>query len=143
MCSIARALEIVGERWTLLIIRDALLGLRRFDEFRDSLGIARNTLTDRLNRLVEHGIFERVRYQERPDRYEYTLTPAGQELSVPLLALMHWGDRHLAGADGPPRLTAHAGCGGPVVEQVACTGCGQAVAPHEVTTRLRSAVTGG
>ncbi|HZR94076.1 MAG TPA: helix-turn-helix domain-containing protein, partial [Gaiellaceae bacterium] len=70
-CSIARALELVGERWTLLIVRDAFLGLRRFDQFQDSLGIASNVLTSRLDRLVEAGVFERVRYQERPDRYEY------------------------------------------------------------------------
>ena len=76
-CSIARALEIVGERWTLLIVRDAFLGLRRFDEFQESLGIARNVLTDRLNRLVEEEILERVRYSERPERYEYRLTPKG------------------------------------------------------------------
>ena len=76
-CSIARALEIVGERWTLLIIRDAFLGLRRFDQFQESLGIARNVLTDRLNRLVEEGILDRVRYSERPERYEYRLTRQG------------------------------------------------------------------
>src|SRR5512133_3700822 len=73
-CSIARALEVVGERWTLLIIRDVLLGLHRFDEFQESLGIARNVLTDRLNRLVDEGVLERVLYSERPERYEYQLT---------------------------------------------------------------------
>src|SRR3982074_3115939 len=72
-CSIARALEVVGERWTLLIVRDAFLGLRRFEQFQESLGIARNVLTERLNRLVEEGILERVRYSERPERYEYRL----------------------------------------------------------------------
>ena len=86
-CSIARALEIVGERWTLLIIRDAFLGLRRFDEFQESLGIARNVLTDRLNRLVEEGILERVRYSERPERYEYHLTKKGRRLDVALAGL--------------------------------------------------------
>src|SRR5207248_7108903 len=74
-CSIARALEIVGERWTLLIVRDCFLGLRRFEELQQSLGVARNVLTDRLNRLVEEGILERVRYSERPERFEYRLTP--------------------------------------------------------------------
>jgi DNA-binding HxlR family transcriptional regulator len=81
-CSIARALEVVGERWTLLIVRDASLGLRRFDEFQENLGIARNVLTDRLNRLVGEGILERVRYCERPGRYEYRLTAKGRELNV-------------------------------------------------------------
>jgi DNA-binding HxlR family transcriptional regulator len=101
-CSIARALELVGERWTLLIVRDAFLGLRRFDEFQESLGVARNVLTDRLTRLALEGILERVRYQERPERFEYRLTEKGRELAVPLLALMQWGDRHLS--EKPPRV---------------------------------------
>lgn len=101
-CSIARALELVGERWTLLIVRDAFLGLRRFDEFQASLGVARNVLTDRLNRLVAEGILERSAYSERPPRSEYRLTAKGSELAVPLLALMQWGDKHLS--DKPPRI---------------------------------------
>jgi DNA-binding HxlR family transcriptional regulator len=93
-CSIARTLEIVGERWTLLIVRDALRGLRRFDQFQESLGIARNVLTDRLNRLVEAGILERVLYSARPARYEYHLTPKGQALGAPLAGLKAWGDTY-------------------------------------------------
>ena len=96
-CSIARALELVGERWTLLIIRDAFLGLRRFEQFQDSLGIARNVLTDRLNRLVDEGILERVAYSERPPRFEYRLTEKGRDLRVALLALMQWGDLLITG----------------------------------------------
>ncbi len=102
-CSIARALEIVGERWTLLIIRDAFLGLRRFDQFQENLGIARNVLTDRLNRLVEEGILDRVRYNERPERYEYRLTPKGRDLAVTLAGLRQWGDKYLS--EQPPRIT--------------------------------------
>ena len=101
-CSIAATLELVGERWTLLIVRDAFLGLKRFDEFQASLGIARNVLTDRLGRLVEAGIFEKVRYSERPERFEYRLTSKGRELNVALTALRQWGDKHLL--DEPPRL---------------------------------------
>jgi DNA-binding HxlR family transcriptional regulator len=101
-CSIARALEIVGERWTLLIVRDVFLGLRRFDQLQESLGIARNVLTDRLNRLVEEGILERVAYSERPTRYEYRLTEKGLELNVALTALRQWGDKYRS--DRPPRL---------------------------------------
>ncbi len=101
-CSIARALELVGERWTLLIVRDAFLGLRRFDEFQDSLGVARNVLAERLNRLVGEGILERNAYSERPPRFEYRLTEKGRDLAIPLLALMQWGDRHLS--DKPPRI---------------------------------------
>jgi DNA-binding HxlR family transcriptional regulator len=102
-CSIARALEVVGERWTLLIVRDALLGVRRFDEFQESLGIARNVLTDRLNRLVDEGILERVRYSERPERYEYRLTRKGVDLQIALAGLSQWGDKYVS--DKPPRVT--------------------------------------
>jgi DNA-binding HxlR family transcriptional regulator len=101
-CSIARALEVVGERWTLLIVRDVFLGKRRFDELQQSLGIARNVLTDRLSRLVEEGILEKVLYNERPERYEYRLTAKGLELNVALTALRQWGDKYLT--DAPPRL---------------------------------------
>jgi DNA-binding HxlR family transcriptional regulator len=101
-CSIARALEVVGERWTLLIIRDVALGLYRFDQLLDNLGIASNVLTDRLNHLVDEEILERVRYSERPERFEYRLTKKGRELGIALLALMQWGDRHLS--DKPPRI---------------------------------------
>jgi DNA-binding HxlR family transcriptional regulator len=101
-CSIARALEVVGERWTLLIVRDAFAGMRRFEHFQESLGIARNVLTDRLNRLVEEGILVRVRYSDRPERYEYRLTPKGRDLNVALTALMQWGDKYVS--PKPPRL---------------------------------------
>src|SRR3989442_14346362 len=101
-CSIARALEIVGERWTLLIVRDALLGLRRFDEFQRSLGIARKVLADRLRWLVEEGILERVPYQQRPKRYEYHLTRKGRDLHVALVGLRQWGDEYCS--EKPPLL---------------------------------------
>jgi DNA-binding HxlR family transcriptional regulator len=102
VCSIARALEVVGDRWTLLIIRDVVLGHRRFDQLSDSLAVASNVLTDRLNRLVTEGVLERVPYNERPERFEYRLTKKGGELGLVLLALMQWGDRHLS--DEPPRI---------------------------------------
>src|SRR5262245_33197716 len=101
-CSIALALEVVGERWTLLIIRDVLLGLRRFDHLRESLRIASNVLIDRLNRLVDEGVLERVLYSERPERYEYQLTKKGQDLQIVLAALAQWGDDNLS--EKPPRL---------------------------------------
>ena len=120
VCSIAAALEVLGERWTLLVVRDALLGLRRFDDFQRSLGVARNVLTDRLKRLVDAGVLDRVRYQERPERYEYQLTPMGQTLAVPVVALMQWGDRYLAGPAGPPRVVRHRECGGKVQAKLVC-----------------------
>jgi DNA-binding HxlR family transcriptional regulator len=112
-CSIARALEVVGERWTLLIVRDAFLGRRRFAEFHASLGIARNVLTDRLNRLVEEGILERVPYSERPRRFEYRLTPKGRDLHLALAGLRQWGDRYLS--EQPPTLLRRASDHRPVV----------------------------
>src|SRR5258706_2359255 len=101
-CSVASALEIVGERWTLLIIRDAFAGLSRFEEFRESLGLARNVLTDRLDKLVEHGIFERVPYGDRADRFDYRLTQKGLDLHVALVGLRQWGDKYLF--DKPPTV---------------------------------------
>jgi DNA-binding HxlR family transcriptional regulator len=112
-CSIARALEIVGERWTLLIVRDAFLGLRRFEQFQENLGIARNVLTDRLNRLVDEGILERVRYSERPERYEYRLTRKGRDLQIALAGLRQWGDKYVS--DRPPRITRRKSDKRPVV----------------------------
>lgn len=101
-CSIARALEVVGERWTLLIVRDAFLGLRRFDQFQESLGVARNVLADRLNRLVDQGIMEKVAYSERPPRFEYRLTEKGRDLHLALTGLRQWGDKYRSGE--PPTL---------------------------------------
>jgi DNA-binding HxlR family transcriptional regulator len=135
-CSIARTLEIIGERWTLLIMRDALSGLRRFEQFQDSLGIARNVLTDRLARLVEAGLLERVPYSQRPPRYEYRPTAKGQELGIALLALMAWGDRHAAPPAGPPLITQRRGCGGDVAVHLACTRCAQPVDAQAQALRL-------
>jgi DNA-binding HxlR family transcriptional regulator len=133
-CSIARTLEVVGERWTLLIIRDALLGVTRFDGFLARLPIARNVLSDRLNGLVEHGVLARVQYQDRPPRHEYVLTSRGRELTPVILSLMEWGDRHLA-PGGPPRVAEHVDCGGHVETRVVCEGCTESVPPTRVTTR--------
>jgi DNA-binding HxlR family transcriptional regulator len=101
-CSIARTLEEVGDRWTLLIVRDVSLGRHRFDQLLDSLGVASNVLTDRLTRLVDEGILERTQYSDRPPRFEYHLTRKGRDLGIPLLALMQWGDRYLS--ETPPRV---------------------------------------
>ena len=129
ICSIARALEIVGERWTLLIVRDAFLGVRRFDEFQESLGIARNVLTDRLHRLVEEGILERVRYSERPERFEYVLTRKGRDLQLALAGLRQWGDTYLS--DKPPRVLRRKSDRKPVVVAFVPKGA-DVVRPDEV-----------
>jgi DNA-binding HxlR family transcriptional regulator len=102
VCSIARTLGVVGDRWTLLVLRDLVLGLHRFEQLLISLGVASNVLSDRLNRLVAEGILERVRYSERPERFEYHLTKKGRELGVALIALMQWGDRYMS--EKPPRI---------------------------------------
>jgi DNA-binding HxlR family transcriptional regulator len=136
VCSVAWTLEVVGERWTLLIVRDALLGVSRFGTFRERLGITASVLKSRLDRLVAAGVLDRSPYHNRPVRYEYLLTPKGRELGLVVLALMHWGDQHLAGDGGPPRTARHDGCGGPVQGQLVCMTCAAQVSPDQVTTQL-------
>lgn len=134
-CSVARTLEVIGEWWTLLILRDACLGVRRFDDFQRDLGIARNILTDRLNTLVGHGVLERRRYQEHPDRFEYRLTDKGRDLVPVLVSLVRWGDRWTAGEAGPPLLLEHRACGHDVTPVLVCPHCreevtAQTMRPH-------------
>jgi DNA-binding HxlR family transcriptional regulator len=124
ICSVARALEVIGERWTILIVRDAFLGVRRFDDFQRSLGVARNVLNTRLQRLVEAGILERRRYQERPARHEYRLTEMGRDLWPAVVALMQWGDRWLGSDGGAPMVVVHRECGGGVTDRRTCADCG-------------------
>jgi DNA-binding HxlR family transcriptional regulator len=132
VCSIAATLEVVGERWSLLIVRDVLLGLRRFDEIQASLGIARNVLQTRLTRLLEHGVLEKRLYQERPARYEYRLTEKGLDLWPAIVALMNWGDRYAAPQAGAPVLLEHRGCGGAVDEHRICSACGARLSVRDV-----------
>jgi DNA-binding HxlR family transcriptional regulator len=133
-CSIARALELIGERWTLLIVRDVFLGVRRFDDFQRSLGVSRGVLADRLNRLVEGGILERRRYQESPERFEYRLTEKGRDLWPVTIALVNWGDRYEA-EHGPPRVFVHRDCGGKVTDRRTCAKCGAELDARDVEVR--------
>jgi DNA-binding HxlR family transcriptional regulator len=130
-CSIARTLELIGDRWTLLIVRDAFMGVHRFEVFQRSLGIARNVLTDRLDRLVDAGILRRQLYQERPDRYEYRLTRKGVDLWPMLITTIKWGDKHLA-SEGPPILIRHKDCGGDIDQRLHCVACGAELGPTDV-----------
>jgi DNA-binding HxlR family transcriptional regulator len=130
-CSIARALDVVGEWWTLLVIRDITFGNRRFDTIQANLGVARNVLADRLATLVEHGVLERRRYQDHPERHEYVLTDMGRDLYPVLLTLMAWGDRYLS-PDGPPGLVRHTACGHDTVPTLTCTHCGEPLGNREV-----------
>jgi DNA-binding HxlR family transcriptional regulator len=123
-CSIARALEIVGDRWTLLVHRDAYLGMKRFQEFEEELGAPKKVLTDRLQRLVDEGILERRLYQSRPARHEYLLTDKGRGLWRVLAHLLMWGDEHYVGEAGPPRLLRHRECGGRLDYSLRCKKCG-------------------
>ncbi|MBL7521165.1 helix-turn-helix transcriptional regulator [Frankia sp. CNm7] len=137
VCSIARALEVVGERWALLVIREVSLGVRRFDAIQAATGAPRAVLTDRLAGLVRAGALERVSYREEGSRtrWEYRLTPAGRELAPVLSALRQWGDRHLSGEAGPPATFTHTGCGAPVRVRHVCD------AGHVIDdTRMISAV---
>ena len=133
-CSIAATLSAVGDRWTLLILRDLFRGVRRFERLHRDLGIARNLLTDRLQRLVDLDIVYRVPYQDRPVRNEYRLTAKGIDLSPALVALMGWGDRWYA-ADGPPTVLVHDACGTPLDQAVSCPRCHEAVGPTHIRSR--------
>jgi DNA-binding HxlR family transcriptional regulator len=134
VCSAARALELVGERWSLLIIRNALFaGSTRFNDFR-RLGIATNILKNRLDRFVDADIMQRRTYSRNPEHYDYLLTDKGRELAPVIVALTEWGDRWAA-PDGPPVLYAHCVCGGRITQQTTCANCGQVHDPAEVEAR--------
>jgi DNA-binding HxlR family transcriptional regulator len=136
-CSVAQCLEVIGEWWSLLIVRDAFLGINRFDQFQERLGISRNILNQRLNWMVEHGVFEKVRYSERPPRFEYRLTAKGRDLWPVLNAMRQWGDRHLA-PDGPPMLLVHADCGHVTEAVMSCAHCGEPLTAGNVEARRGS-----
>ncbi len=130
-CSIARTLELVGERWTFLVLRDVFLGVRRFDALQRDLGVARNVLSARLDRLVGEDVLMKVPYSERPLRYEYRLTDKGLDLWPAIVELLQWGDRYAA-PNGPPVLIRHKGCGGELGERRVCTRCGEPLGARDV-----------
>ncbi len=123
-CSVARTLDAIGDRWSLLIIRDAFYGVRRFDAFQRNLGVARNILTDRLEKLIAKGVLERRQYEERPLRYEYRLTEQGRDLVGVVLAMMRWGDRWTGQGDAPVSII-HTTCGHVTEPLVSCSECGE------------------
>ena len=129
-CSIARTLDIVGEKWALLAVREVFLGNRRFDEMVRRTGAPRDTLAARLRTLTGAGILERHRYSEHPARYEYRLTAAGRDLYPVIVTLMRWGDQYLAGEAGPPLVLEHH-CGHQVTAQVVCQACGEPLEPRD------------
>ena len=133
VCSIARAIAILGDRWTLLIARECFLGITKFDDFEQRLGISRRILTERLNKLVENFILVKVPYQQSPVRLEYQLTPKGRELYPILRCIQHWGDNHLSGKEGRPSVGIHS-CGHPSDPVVVCSECREPLDHRDVRT---------
>jgi DNA-binding HxlR family transcriptional regulator len=133
-CSLAKALEVIGERWTLLVVRDAMYGVRRYGDFLAHLDIPRAVLSQRLAALVEAGVLDRRRYRDSPPRDEYILTPMGHELWLPVLALAEWGERHLT-STGPRRVFHHLACGTRIDGAARCATCGVQVPIGEAEVR--------
>ncbi|WP_231973346.1 winged helix-turn-helix transcriptional regulator [Variovorax sp. HW608] len=125
-------MSVIGDRWTLLVLRDCFLGVRRFDEFQERLDISRPMLADRLGKLVDAGVLKKVAYQESPPRYEYKLTPKGLDLHPVLMAIVHWGDVHMAGKAGRPLLHRHVGCGHLFDPVTVCSECNAALKAKDV-----------
>ena len=134
-CSVAQCLEVVGEWWSMLILRDVFLGVTRFDDFQQRLGISRNILNLRLNHLVEEGVLQKVAYSEHPPRYDYRLTDKGRDLWPVLTAMRQWGDRYAA-PDGPPLVTIHKGCGQVAEAVMVCSSCGEPLQARELRPML-------
>lgn len=134
-CSIARSVAVIGDRWTLMILRDAFLGVRRFEAFQTRLGISRTIIAERLKLLVDEGVLTKIPYQDRPVRHEYRLTPKGLDLYPVVMAIVHWGDRHHAGEAGAPLLHRHKACGCDFHPVMTCSECQAPVDAREVETR--------
>ncbi|TWP50556.1 helix-turn-helix transcriptional regulator [Lentzea tibetensis] len=133
--SVGRALDLVGERWTLLILREAFFGVRRYGQFVRNLTIPRPTLSARLKSLVEAGLLDRVPYAAEPDRFDYRLTQAGKELFPAIVILMQWGDEYVPDPDGPAVVLEHTTCGKDADAYVACRQCGEEINAQNVTAR--------
>lgn len=129
-------MDLLGDRWTPLVLREAFYGIRRFDDFQRTLGIARNTLTDRLHRLVDEGLLVKQPYQTDPVRYDYVLTEKGSDFWGVLLAMSRWGDRWLAGAAGPPVTVHHETCGHDTHAEVVCAECRAPLTFDDTALRL-------
>lgn len=134
-CSVARSVAVIGDRWTLMILRDCFLGVRRFEDFERRLGISRSIIADRLRLLEREGVLRREAYQERPRRFEYRLTDKGLDLHPVIMAIVHWGDTHYAGEAGPPLIHRHRACGCDFAPVTTCSACGAPVTARDVEVR--------
>lgn len=132
VCSIAATLEVVGDPWTLLILRDAFAGVRRFEQWQERLGVARNVLAARLKSLVGYGVLDKIQYSEHPPRCEYVLTPKGRDLWSVMVTMAAWGDRHVYSCGGPMNFV-HDACGQQFSPQLVCEACGEPVGPADLT----------
>jgi DNA-binding HxlR family transcriptional regulator len=130
-CSVAQCLEVVGEWWSMLILRDVFLGVSRFDQFKERLGISRNVLNQRLNRLVGAGVLKKVPYSTHPPRFDYRLTDKGRDLWPVLTTMREWGDKYAA-PNGPPLELIHKGCGHAAETSITCSACGESIGPRDV-----------
>jgi DNA-binding HxlR family transcriptional regulator len=133
-CSVARTIAIIGDRWTLLILRECFLRTRRFEGFQSALGITRHLLAERLKKLVRTGILRRIPYQESPIRHEYILTQKGLDLYPIIMAIVHWGDTHMVDERGRPLLHEHRKCGKIFNPVMVCSECGEPLHAKEVVT---------
>ena len=132
-CSIAQCLEVVGDWWTMLVIRDVFLGVTRFDDIQERLGISRNVLHQRLSSLVDHGVLRKVPYQQHPERFDYKLTEKGVDLWHVLTAMRQWGDRWYPAPGGAPaEIVHHSGCGERIVVDTVCGTCGERVGARDL-----------
>ena len=132
-CSIARSLAVAGEPWSPLVLRDVWVGINRFDDIQRDLGISRKVLSERLASLIEHGVLQRVPYQDKPARYDYYTTEKGADLGFVLLAMQTWGNRWVFAEDGPPLLLRHEPCGATIEAVTACSNCGERLAVGDLT----------
>jgi DNA-binding HxlR family transcriptional regulator len=136
LCSFARTLGVIGDRWTMLVLREAFLGTRRYDDFQRHLAAAPHIVAARLKKLVEHKVLEKRRYQDHPPRYEYRLTERGHELYPALIALIGWGEKWLKSAHGPASIRTHKNCNHRLQLVASCAACGEPVTARDVTAQL-------
>lgn len=139
ICSVAATLEVVGDPWTLLILRDAFKGVRRFEQWQEGLGVARNVLAARLKTLVGHGVLEKRAYSLHPPRHDYWLTPKGRDLFDVMMTMAAWGDRHIYGDLGSPAPYVHLACGQHFSPRLICEACGESVQPGDLERRACAA----